>query len=88
MSYYQHVGIQCGHTVMLKIEKIKGMITGICIRFDRIQYEFSYFHNGDIKIIWLSENEFDQIVEKETAVGFNRSLVGASINCQDNESPF
>jgi len=64
--------IKCGANATLKIEKIKGMITGICTRFDKDQYEFSYFYNGDIKTIWLNKNEF--IVEeiKATNIGFSQ----------------
>ncbi len=39
------------------IGNIKGMITAILDRFGSIQYEFSYFVNGDAKSIWIRKEE-------------------------------
>lgn len=63
--------IKCGDTVILKTGNITGMVTGICIRFDRVQYEFSYFYSGDIRTAWISENEMTVNPEDKQAIGFN-----------------
>ena len=50
--------IPCGTLVKLKIGEIDGMITGINIRWDNIQYEVTYYLNGEIKETWFNEFEF------------------------------
>ena len=59
----------CGATVKTKYGAIDGMITAQSIRFDKVQYEISYFNSGDQKTIWMNENEFETNAEKR-AVGF------------------
>ena len=54
----------CGATVKTKYGNIDGMITAQSIRFDKIQYEISYFNSGDQKTIWMNENEFETNAEK------------------------
>lgn len=49
--------LDCGTNVETIVGKFYGIITGINIRFDRIQYEVSYCVDSDIKTIWLTENE-------------------------------
>ena len=59
----------CGAMVKSKYGSIEGMITAQSIRFDKVQYEISYFNSGDQKTVWMNENEFETNVEKR-AVGF------------------
>lgn len=59
----------CGSIVKTKLSKIEGMITCQSIRFDKIQYEISYFLNGEQKTIWMNENEFEVNIEREI-IGF------------------
>ena len=50
--------IKCGTKVTTVIGEISGIITAICVRFDKVQYEFSYFVNGEYKNIWIDSCEF------------------------------
>lgn len=59
----------CGAMVKSKYGSIEGMITAQSIRFDKVQYEISYFNSGDQKTVWMNEEEFETNVEKR-AVGF------------------
>lgn len=56
----------CGSVVKTKIGSIEGMITCASIRFDKVQYEISYFVGGDQKSIWMNEDEFETIGGKQT----------------------
>ncbi len=61
----------CGTPVIIKNLDVNGLITGISIRFSRVSYEISYFYNGDQKIIWMDEIEFNiREYEKKSIIGF------------------
>jgi hypothetical protein len=59
----------CGTTVTTKYGRIEGMITAQSIRFDRVQYEISYFDSGDHKTVWMNEFEFETEADKKS-IGF------------------
>ena len=48
------------------------MITCISIKFDKVQYEISYFYLGEQKIVWLDENEFETN-ENKYKIGFKKT---------------
>lgn len=62
----------CGIIVNIKLTDIKGMITCISIKFDKVQYEISYFYLGEQKIVWLDENEFETN-ENKYKIGFKKT---------------
>lgn len=55
--------IKCGSEVRTKMGKVTAMITAVNIRFDKVQYELSFFVNDKIETIWMNENEF--IIDSE-----------------------
>ena len=59
----------CGAMVKTKLSNIEGMITCQSIRFDKVQYEISYFNNGEQKTVWMNENEFETNTERKM-IGF------------------
>lgn len=63
--------IPCGTEIVTKIGNIRAIITGVCIRFEKVQYEVAYFLNGDRKEVWLDEREFTTEAKKQT-IGFAR----------------
>jgi len=50
-----------GTRVKTKIGEISGIITAATIRENRIQYEVSYFYDGQYKNVWLDECEFTTV---------------------------
>lgn len=63
--------IDCGTCVITKSQGIDAIITAINIRFEKVQYEISYFYNGDYKSVWLNENEFEfETKEAKNKIGF------------------
>lgn len=50
--------LSSGTLVQPKLLKVDAIITAACIRDKRVTYELSYFNNGELKNIWLSELEF------------------------------
>lgn len=40
------------------IGEVEGMITGVCIREGYINYDISYFKNGEYTNCWLNRAEF------------------------------
>lgn len=62
--------IKCGTMVTTVIGKIQGQITGVNIRFDRIQYEISYYNNGEIQTQWMNENEFNCNQSTKQTLGY------------------
>jgi len=60
---------ECGTNVKSVQGNMQGIITGINIRFGAIQYEFSYWLNGDHKSIWVSDVEIESEKEKQK-IGF------------------
>lgn len=61
---------ECGTLIETKVEKIKGYITAFTVRFGSVQYELSYFNNGEAKTCWLNECEFTTSKEKTLSIGF------------------
>lgn len=59
-----------GTYVITNIGSIDGIITGATIRTNRIQYEISYFFNGEYRNVWLDECEFITKGKKEIKIGF------------------
>lgn len=62
--------IKCGSKVRTKIGTIDAIITAAVIRFDRVQYELSYFSNGEYKNIWMDIMEFDHGDADVVEIGF------------------
>lgn len=62
--------IPCGTIVKTTIGGIVGMITGVCIRFDDIQYEISYFAADEEKCIWMRPQQFVTDQLRPSIVGF------------------
>lgn len=61
----------CGEVVRTVLGDIEGMITAVCVRFDKVSYEISYFVNQDQHVVWMNENEFKTNVPK-TPIGFKK----------------
>lgn len=65
---------ECGKNVITKIGNVSGIITAACIRFEKVQYEVSYFLNGERKEVWLDEREFTLENESDKIqIGFKPS---------------
>lgn len=62
--------IKCGTQVTPKLTNIKGIITGISIRYNRATYELSYFIEDKQQVIWLDEDEFDCEKKETIPIGF------------------
>lgn len=64
---------KCGTHVITNMGSIEGMVTAICIRFDAVTYEVSYFIEGNHKTIWINEAEFKTIPDrKRKSIGYNQ----------------
>jgi len=61
--------LPCGTQTETIIGNIKGMITGISIRFNYVNYEFTYMLNGELKTYWLREYELKFEGDKQK-IGF------------------
>lgn len=61
--------IPCGTLIKTVYGNIEGMITCCDIRFNKIQYEISYFLNGEEQTIWMHEEQFETNKEK-IKIGF------------------
>ena len=59
----------CGIKVRMILSGIEGMITCSSIRFDKVQYEVSYFIEGKHETVWMNENEFETNNQK-VKIGF------------------
>jgi len=66
---------KCGTNVTPKLNPVPGIITALCIRFNQANYEVSYFCNGEYRIIWLNEDEFEVNDQNPTKIkmGFLKS---------------
>ena len=64
----------CGTMVKTKLGGITGMITAYTIRFEKVQYEISYFYDGKEEAVWMHEAQF--IVEKteKQSIGFKQVI--------------
>ena len=60
----------CGITVKPKLHNTEAIITCVSMRFGKIQYELSYFYNGEYKVIWMAEEEFVTLTDEKTTIGF------------------
>jgi hypothetical protein len=60
---------KCGIKVITVIGNIEGMITGVSIRFEKVQYEVSFFYDGEQRCYWMHEQEFITNEEK-VKIGF------------------
>lgn len=61
----------CGTMVTTKLGNLEGMITCYSNRFMKIQYEITYYLNGEFKTVWLTDNEFTTNKSK-TKIGFKQ----------------
>lgn len=64
--------IKCGTLVIIKLANIKGMVTCMSLRFDRVAYEVTYFDGADAKTIWVHESEFEVTNPELTKIGFKK----------------
>jgi hypothetical protein len=64
--------IKCGTIVILKLVRIEGMVTCSSIRFEKVVYEVSYFINGEQKLIWVNEAEFEVKEPESQKIGFKK----------------
>lgn len=62
--------IHCGTIVNTIIGNIEGQITASCIRFDTVEYEVTYIYCGEIKIIWVREEQLKKIEFVKQKIGF------------------
>lgn len=69
----------CGTMVKTLVGQIDGMITASVIRFDKVQYEISYFHDGEEKTVWMHEQQFTSNAEKQS-IGFKQQLLQHEIS--------
>jgi hypothetical protein len=63
----------CGKKVKTVLSNVEGMITAFTVRFDYVQYEISYFHNGELRTMWMNESEF-VISDKKDSIGFKQFI--------------
>jgi hypothetical protein len=59
-----------GTLAELKLGSVPAMITAASIRFENVQYELSYYHNGEMKTTWCNEKEFIVSNSEKQKVGF------------------
>lgn len=60
-----------GACIKAKIGNVEGMITAVCMRFAFVNYEITYFVNGEYKTVWMNENEFTTDAKRKS-IGFNQ----------------
>ncbi len=60
-----------GTKAITNIGEIAGIITAVSVRFDSVNYEFSYFNAGDYKSCYLNESEFTVIEDTKIKIGFH-----------------
>ena len=61
---------KCGSEIRTKFGNHNGIITAVCIRFQSIQYEVTYYFQGDYKVVWMNECEFFVDKENKSGIGF------------------
>lgn len=66
--------LKCGSIVITKIAGIRGMITCVSIRFDKITYEITYFSDSEQRTIWMDVNEFEIEEIEKIKIGFKKTL--------------
>lgn len=57
----------------MKVSGIKGMVTGILIRKNDIEYSIRYVKNGEPEIVWLYDFEIELNVQVKA--GFNKEVL-------------
>jgi hypothetical protein len=64
--------IECGREAKTKLGQKDALITAVCIRYEKITYELTYFNNGKFDTVWMHETEFI-LKEKntKTKIGFD-----------------
>lgn len=62
--------LKCGTKVVPKLNNTEAIITAVSLRFDKVSYEVSYFYNGEYKVIWLHETEFEVDKTQKQSIGF------------------
>lgn len=62
--------IPCGTTIVSKIAGIEGMIIAIKISFAQVDYDITFFIDGNFRNIWMNENEFDIKTTNRQPIGF------------------
>lgn len=60
----------CGSEVRTKLGNNNGVITAVCIRFQGVQYEITYFFQGEYKVVWMNESEFLVDCGNKSGIGF------------------
>lgn len=63
---------KCGTLVTVKLANIKGMITCCSIRFDKVNYEITYFEGLLQRTIWVYETEFELNESETQKIGFKK----------------
>lgn len=61
---------KCGTKVITEIGKIEAIVTCISIRNDKALYELAWFHNGEYRTAFVSENEFTVENKERQKIGF------------------
>ncbi len=67
--------IKGGTEVITKLGNIKAIVTACTIRENYVQYELTWFLNGEYKTAWLSEKEFHTKPDSKTSIGFKNSFL-------------
>lgn len=62
--------VKCGTKAHINLSQSEATVTGISIRFGRASYELTYFHNGDVKTVWMDESEFTIGDVNKQRIGF------------------
>lgn len=52
------------------LDNIAGMTTAFSIRGTLVQYEITYFLNGEAKTTWMAEQEFTVDATEKQTIGF------------------
>lgn len=61
--------IPCGTEVKTTLG-IVGIITAICLRYGNLNYEVSFYYEGESKVVWVCEQELIFTVKTKTKIGF------------------
>lgn len=64
--------IKCGTGVQLIHGNIEGMITAFVVRFDKVEYEVSYFDSTKNEVVktWVNEAEILDGTKNRVTIGF------------------
>ena len=64
--------IKCGTFVVTYLAGIRGMITAVTIRFDRVVYEVTYFSDSVANTIYLCNEKFECEDLQKMKIGFKK----------------